>query len=484
MRKAGRALAVPWMLCTACSAFNPNHVLDATFEVLPAEVATAGQVGTAFALDDGTYVSAAHVLNGIIGSRYDRPFLLGRNSVQYPIEDIVRYSQRQDFVVFSARALLPYSAHPPEHAQLTPREGGPQPGEMLYIAGHSSTEKRIVVVPATSDSAPTGEAARSPFPLHARIVTGMSGGPVIDERGEVLGLLRRRDALGIAAALAPRASADIGMSDVVEALNLYEYAGILGSPERGVFDPALMAPDDGAADIRSPATIPLDRPMPYPEFAARVVALRQAWFERTLGMWIRNPKRRVLAAGESAKAACELLNDGPCREVPATARDAQLALEAPRVAGVSREGPTVYTAMFDGVRVVRRRSPHARAAVEKICSAGPQMQRPAQLALQMDERWQSKRGYRLEPGAEEPYTDGHGRTWSLCTWPVKEQDMQLIALARPCPQGYLALVRLVPTALTYAATLHMKAIASIDSVVAPETRSGPSGQDATRDASP
>lgn len=70
------------------------RVLDATFIVVP-EAGAAGSVGTAVALGDGTFVTAAHVLNGIIGSRYTQPFLY-HAPARYGIQEIVRYSQDED----------------------------------------------------------------------------------------------------------------------------------------------------------------------------------------------------------------------------------------------------------------------------------------------------------------------------------------------------------------------------------------------------
>src|SRR5262245_32631660 len=89
------------LVCTSCSTIDSRRMLDATFIVVP-EPGAAGPVGTAVALDDGTFVTAAHVLNGIIGGRYTQPFLY-RAPARYAIQEIVRYSQTEDFVVFGVR---------------------------------------------------------------------------------------------------------------------------------------------------------------------------------------------------------------------------------------------------------------------------------------------------------------------------------------------------------------------------------------------
>jgi S1-C subfamily serine protease len=58
-------------------------------------------VGTAFALGHDTYVTAAHVFSLAINSQFGPPALRGSDNIVYPIDRILRYSQHEDYVVFS-----------------------------------------------------------------------------------------------------------------------------------------------------------------------------------------------------------------------------------------------------------------------------------------------------------------------------------------------------------------------------------------------
>jgi hypothetical protein len=58
-------------------------------------------VGTAFALGRNTYVTAAHVFTFAINSQYGTPELRGSDNTVYPIDRILRFSQHEDYVVFS-----------------------------------------------------------------------------------------------------------------------------------------------------------------------------------------------------------------------------------------------------------------------------------------------------------------------------------------------------------------------------------------------
>jgi hypothetical protein len=100
-----RWIAVPafCLVCAACTPFETREALDAPLDVLAAEELVE-PVGTAFALDDGTYVTAAHVFDALIGSRYARPLLLDSQSALHDVANIVRYSSEDDFVVFTAKA--------------------------------------------------------------------------------------------------------------------------------------------------------------------------------------------------------------------------------------------------------------------------------------------------------------------------------------------------------------------------------------------
>src|SRR5258708_37228789 len=72
-------------------------------------------IGTAFALGHNMYVTAAHVVSVAIGSQFGPPALRRSDGTIYSIDRILKFSQHQDFVVFSLQydtataCLVPYT---------------------------------------------------------------------------------------------------------------------------------------------------------------------------------------------------------------------------------------------------------------------------------------------------------------------------------------------------------------------------------------
>ena len=486
MPKPSTALVVASLLCAGCettvSQFDGLHALDATYVVAPAWEAT-GHVGTAFALRDGTYVTAAHVLNGIIGSRYDKPFLYLPPD-EYSIDSIVRYSQEEDFAVFTVtpRPSLQFGELPKRrHATLAVNTEPPAIGEIVHVVAHDrGSQTGFSIVDANTEALTADEAARADrhwFAFRSRASAGMSGGALIDARNNVVGLVseqvgRPKSPADETHNLATRMEvvmdrrrdrAIVSAQNVVRALDLFEPEpeALLGAIPFTVFAPALFEPQDTTVGL-----IPLSKPMPYAQFAKIVVAARAAYFDRALGRWLRDSGHRVRIAAAAAPA-CELLNGDACTQESAAAQDIVLSAEAPQVASRSGATPITFATQLDGALVLHRVAMTA-VTLDSLFPAAPSANSPSGLALHADTRWRDKftTGDLEDADRDETYTDLHGRAWRLHQWPIKQRDLQLIALARPVSDGYVALFRLVPTSLAYAATLHLKILANIDSVAA------------------
>jgi hypothetical protein len=160
-----------------------------------------------------------------------------------------------------------------------------------------------------------------------------------------------------------------------------------------------------------------------------------------------------------------MLNGRACSVRRVVAQDVVLNAEAPEIASRSGATPITFATQLDGALVLHRVTP-TPVTIDSLFPAASSAISPTGLALRMDTRWRDK----VTPGdlegaaRNEIYTDLHDRAWRLRTWPIKQRDLQLIALARPVSDGYIALFRLVPTSLAHAATLHLKILANIDSV--------------------
>ncbi len=64
-------------------------------------------IGTAFAIAPNTYVSAGHVMTVGLASAFGTPALRGSDGSVHPIDKVLKYSQHEDFMVFTVAGPRP-----------------------------------------------------------------------------------------------------------------------------------------------------------------------------------------------------------------------------------------------------------------------------------------------------------------------------------------------------------------------------------------
>src|SRR6185312_14405994 len=104
-------------------------VQTATFELrAPARALRSKDlVGTAFAIGPNEFVSAGHLFDKAIGSRFGHPVLRDSSGTEYPVADILQFSEQQDYVIFSLE-------RPPRITPLPTRRSD-QTEPDVYLAG-------------------------------------------------------------------------------------------------------------------------------------------------------------------------------------------------------------------------------------------------------------------------------------------------------------------------------------------------------------
>ena len=113
-------------------------IRTATFEFFAPgkDTSSKGLVGTAFAIGPNEFVTAAHLLDAAIGGRFESPVLVDAQQVEYRIADILQFSEKQDYVIFSLK-------RPPPIRPLAIQPNEPDSRE-LYFAGWHSSRKVLI----------------------------------------------------------------------------------------------------------------------------------------------------------------------------------------------------------------------------------------------------------------------------------------------------------------------------------------------------
>src|SRR3954447_2906982 len=318
---AGLATSAPgWAL----SFGTDNAVRAATFEFYaPGAVNGAkGLVGTAFAIGPNRFVTTAHLLDTAVGSRFGHPVLVDSRRVEYPIAEVLQYSEARDYVIFSLK-------HPP---RVTP----------LQVSGEASAPSQIYFTGWRVNGAITTERGAysgltSDWLRFSGPVWGAAGGgPVINESGHVIGIVQ-----GVSLNGEPNYAVPIDVLSSSPA----NTAQLHGMELLRHLMPTVSSVEPLKADI------PL--PLPWDEFSREVLVLRHDYYDRMVGPLLASTRKHFVLTGETAADTCSFLNGGNCQCKPRADATGELVMsESPRsgdsqiVAGVGvvRVGDPVSSA--------------------------------------------------------------------------------------------------------------------------------------------
>ena len=140
-------------------------------------------VGTAFAIGTNRFVSAAHVFDGFIGSNFALTGLRDSTGRVYEIDQILKYSMPQDFVVFSLK----------DAPNIKPLEAERRPavGQAVYAVGNALGQGVVVRDGLyTSDTPEEWQGRWKWVRFSAAASPGSSCGPPLDAKGRVIGVVR------------------------------------------------------------------------------------------------------------------------------------------------------------------------------------------------------------------------------------------------------------------------------------------------------
>ena len=139
-------------------------------------------IGTAFALGHNNYVTAAHVFSAGVGSQFGPPALRDADGTVYDIDKIVKFSMHEDYVVFSLRK----DPSPPGFAV----NQAPSIDEPVLAIGNALGEGIVIRDGLYTSETPEDQDGRWKWiRFSAAASPGNSGGPLCDEKGQVIGIV-------------------------------------------------------------------------------------------------------------------------------------------------------------------------------------------------------------------------------------------------------------------------------------------------------
>jgi serine protease Do len=210
----------PWpalaLLCASalCPAFGESldssvqkHLREATFEVvlgkpetdplsyekpLPLDLLPFAErtgkyrsIGTAFTIGHGRFVTAAHVIGAGCGSQFSPIALRDEAGKILLMDRILKYSEAEDYVVFTV------NDSPRVNALDT--HDRPALNDPVFAVGNAYGEGIVIRDGLyTSDTPEEREGRWKWLRFSAAASPGNSGGPLVDKRGRVIGVVLRK----------------------------------------------------------------------------------------------------------------------------------------------------------------------------------------------------------------------------------------------------------------------------------------------------
>lgn len=159
------------------------------YDLLPFQVRNDKyeSIGTAFALPNGQFVSAAHVLG--LGSERVRESIYLRDATGRIIglDQVLKFSAQKDFIVFTTKA---YRAPAHLETQISPRHN-----DAVFAVGNALGQGVIARDGLYTSDTPEEERGRwNWMRFSAAASPGNSGGPLVDRDGRVVGVVLRKSA--------------------------------------------------------------------------------------------------------------------------------------------------------------------------------------------------------------------------------------------------------------------------------------------------
>src|SRR5882757_2985916 len=153
-------------------------------ELLPYSVRTDkyNSLGTAFAIGENRFVTAAHVLQVGTRTQFGVPLLRTSNGRVLAIDRIIKYSSAKDFVVFSLQR--------PDKVAAFRTETKPKLDARVYAVGNALGDGIVVRDGVYTSETPEDRDGRWKWlRFSAAASPGNSGGPLLDETGKVIGMI-------------------------------------------------------------------------------------------------------------------------------------------------------------------------------------------------------------------------------------------------------------------------------------------------------
>lgn len=374
-------------------------------------------IGTAFAIGPNRYVTAGHVLAVGRDSLFGPPALRDGTGTVYDIDQILKYSDAQDFVEFSLK-------HTPAAEKVLPTAAPPPLNEAVFAVGNALGQGVVIRDGVyTSDTPEEANGRWKWLRFTAAASPGNSGGPLVDKRGNVIGIVLRKsesENLNYAAPISLVAAAG-------------EKEGTIDS--RANFKVAIL---DASEVIENHEHVPL--PATLADFYSSMHKLMHSLIVRNDAQVLDHNKDRLFPNSATSAALLTEVARSPFPRLIREQQDRNWGIVSPQVqlARLDNNGFVRYGGFLfrlhapDDVKLAALYA-DSKLYMDLMLRGGSSLNRRVGTAtIKVTSLGKAQEEY--------TNTDAWGRTWQVKIWPIPFDDVYLVTMSLPTPEGYAAIV--------------------------------------------
>jgi hypothetical protein len=400
-------------------------------------------IGTAFAIAPDTFVSAAHVFLSGMDSAFGKPQLRDAQGHTYLVEQVLKFSLHQDFIVFRARGV-------PASQVLAPNRS-PATGTSVYAVGNALGDGVVLRDGLLTSMTPEDQDGRWKWlRFSAAASPGNSGGPLLDADGRVL---------GIVTAKSPGENLNYALPIAL----------------------VLDAGGSATMDVRSSFGVPILRQQLVTEFKDEF-RLPLSWdeFARTLvdrgNRQLDANQRRLLAehaaslppGGSSARLLAKVDRDvlfGLIHQQD----DDTWGISDPEQQQETRltDGGTLWMGSVPGAMSFRMERPGDSAGLVKYRDDRAFMDTLLKgIKLPRSIGAQAIRITSLgNPREQSLHRDRFGRAWQVRSWSLGFADLELVTFSLPTPEGFSGFLQVTQAAQRHESMVGLRLLADYAHVI-------------------
>ncbi len=377
-------------------------------------------IGSAFAIGDNRFVTAAHVLSRGYRTQFGEPAVRKSDGSVHPVSLIHKLSTLQDFVVFSCdtcgkEAVMKVNREPALDSE-------------VFAVGNALGEGIIIRDGLLTSMTPETRYGKWKWlRFSAAASPGNSGGPLLDAQGRVIGVvLRKSESENLNYAL-----------PIGELLDAPENVGYFDSEMR-YWLPFLSVPTSGHRE----ETIEL--PRTYAQVGAQAVAYFDRFIDAMRDDLLQRSPDTMFPRGNGSAQLLQLNLGMDTLAVIAQKEDGMwdaFSGEKPQFVQLAENG-YASTAQFGPLLLVKIRRPDSADAAQFYTDSAAYMDTLLKV-------WSMKRTIGRDQvrvtslgnaSEESVHVDSYGRKWQTRKWNVEYQDAVVMSVALPTPEGYVGML--------------------------------------------